>query len=94
MTGTRGTPMAHRLIAASIAALSVGIFTGSAADKHIPEDLQRALAARAPALFLYGADHINQSVNSIRAGEYAEALRLEAYDELVPRRSHRLQIRN
>jgi hypothetical protein len=53
-----------------------------------------ALAARAPSLWLYGADHVNSSVNAIRAGEYAARLPREGGDELSPGQYHRLQIRS
>ena len=52
------------------------------------------LAARAPSLLLYGADHINSSVNSIRADEYAVLFARNGSDELNPGQFHRLQIRN
>jgi hypothetical protein len=55
------------------------------------------LAVSAPALFLYGADHLNSSVNSIRADEYAARLAAawnDAGHELMPARFHRLQIRS
>jgi hypothetical protein len=55
------------------------------------------LASRAPALFLYGADHVNSSVNSVRADEYAALLGpdgRDAGDGLIPARFHRLQIRS
>ena len=55
------------------------------------------LAATAPALFLYGADHLNSSVNSIRSNEYAARLAAALSDagpELLPARFHRLQIRS
>ena len=55
------------------------------------------LASSAPALCLYGADHVNSSVNSIRAdlyaSQFAQAGR-EPADGLVPARFHRLQIRS
>jgi hypothetical protein len=57
----------------------------------------RGLAERAPGLYLYGADHMNSSVNSIRADEYAARLETDAGDAsdgLIPARSHRLQIRS
>jgi hypothetical protein len=52
------------------------------------------LAARAPSLLLYGADHVNGSVNSIQADEYAARLARNGCDELNPGRFHRLQIRS
>jgi hypothetical protein len=52
------------------------------------------LAARAPSLLLYGADHVNSSVNSIRADQYAARLADISGDELNPGRFHRLQIRS
>jgi hypothetical protein len=54
------------------------------------------LASSAPGLFLYGADHVNSSVNSIRADEYAAQLGHEGKtsDGLIPARFHRLQIRS
>ena len=52
------------------------------------------LAERAPGLYLYGADHMNSSVNSIRADEYARLLTRDAGDGLVPAEFHRLQIRS
>ena len=52
------------------------------------------LAARAPSLLLYGADHINSSVNSIRADEYDVLFARNCSDALNPGQFHRLQIRN
>jgi hypothetical protein len=52
------------------------------------------LAETAPCLFLYGADHMNSSVNSVRAEDYASLLEREAGDGLMPARIHRLQIRS
>ena len=51
------------------------------------------LAARNPSLLLYGADHINSSVNSIGADEY-RALARNGDDDLNPGQFHRLQIRS
>jgi len=69
----------------------------------IPERRERylrfitGLAASEPDLFLYGADHVNSGVNSIRAGEYAARLGSDgsdASDGLFPARFHRVQVRS
>ena len=55
------------------------------------------LAASEPELLLYGADHVNSGVNSIRAGEYAARLGPDgkgASDGLNPARFHRVQVRS
>jgi hypothetical protein len=55
------------------------------------------LAAAAPEIFLYGADHLNSSVNATRARQYAAHLADAARDnagELTPAGFHRLQIRS
>jgi hypothetical protein len=57
----------------------------------------QGVACRAPAAFLYGADHVNSSVNSIRADEYAARFApdiCDSADGLVPAQFHRLQIRS
>jgi hypothetical protein len=54
----------------------------------------KGLAERSPDLYLYGADHMNSSVNSIKADEYAGLLARETSDELMPAQFHRLQIRS
>jgi hypothetical protein len=53
-----------------------------------------ALAERDPDIYLYGADSDNSSVNALQARAYAERLARAGSDELVPRRDHRIQIRN
>jgi len=51
------------------------------------------LAARAPSLWLYGADFMNISVNHLTAAEYRDIL-ADAYDELDPVRAGAMQIRS
>lgn len=58
------------------------------------EKFIKGLAEAAPDLYLYGADHMNSSVNSIRADEYALLLSRDKGDGLIPAQFHRLQIRS
>lgn len=51
------------------------------------------LAARAPRLWLYGADFMNISVNHVTAADYRDLL-AEGYDELAPVRANVMQIRS
>lgn len=52
-----------------------------------------ALAARAPELYLYGADSNNISVNFVQARAYRDWFRQAGDDELEPARWHRHEIR-
>ena len=73
------------------------VFHDRRAPRAIPEISSMVWRRRRPALFLYGADHLNSSVNSIRSDEYAARLAAAASDaghELMPARFHRLQIRS
>ncbi|TWD51167.1 hypothetical protein FB480_105130 [Agrobacterium vitis] len=51
------------------------------------------LADKAPALFLYGSDHSNCSVNGMNAHEYREAYFAQGGDPLMSRKLHRLTLR-
>lgn len=51
------------------------------------------LASRAPRLLIYGSDHSNSSVNSMRAGEYWPAYQAEGGDPLAERKFCRQRIR-
>jgi hypothetical protein len=62
--------------------------------KDIYDAWVRGLAARAPGIFLYGADYNNSSVNHIRAGEYAARYRRAGSDCLTPADLHSCQIRS
>jgi hypothetical protein len=61
--------------------------------RRIYENWIRALAEAAPRILLYGSDHSNSSVNSIRARQYWEAYRAEGGDPLSERRFYRQRIR-
>lgn len=52
-----------------------------------------ALADKAPALFLYGSDHSNCSVNGMTASAYREAYFAGGGDPLMARKLHRLTLR-
>ncbi len=53
----------------------------------------RELALRSPRLLLYGSDHSNSSVNSMRAGDYWPAYQAQGGDPLAERNFHRHRIR-
>lgn len=53
----------------------------------------KAIAARAPRLFLYGSDSNNISVNFMQAQEYWRWYRRQAGNELQPRKRHRHELR-
>jgi hypothetical protein len=61
--------------------------------RRIYADWIAALADRAPAIFLYGSDHSNSSVNAITAGEYSGRYFAEGGDPLRARAFHRQVIR-